>query len=52
MGSGTLAPPPAYGHQIGSILLASNTHAHRPPPPIPTTTRSSPPPNTTTTGPI
>ncbi|OAV85399.1 hypothetical protein PTTG_30550, partial [Puccinia triticina 1-1 BBBD Race 1] len=27
--AGTLAPPPAYGHQIGSILLASNTHARR-----------------------
>ncbi|OAV98780.1 hypothetical protein PTTG_25505 [Puccinia triticina 1-1 BBBD Race 1] len=27
--AGTLAPPPAYGHQIGSILLASDTHARR-----------------------
>ena len=27
--AGTLAPPPAYGHQLGSILLASATHASR-----------------------
>lgn len=37
--SGTLAPPPAYGHQMGSILLAS---AHEPQacPPQPTHSQS------------